>query len=157
MHRPSVWLRLVALFLAWVGLRAAMTVILMTDDPNLRLAAELGWGPGIQVAGLVVAILACWAAVAIWRGQRRGLTLGILALAVYAGSTAGSLLQAQANPVEAKRAYVAHRAARGLPVRQDRLDQMFSPDGQHLFWIIAGVMMVVPLGVLLWRRGELDR
>jgi hypothetical protein len=157
MRVPSVWLRLVALFLAWIGLRSAWTVILTTDDPNFRLAAELGWGSAIEIAALLVAILSCWAAVAIWRGRRRGLTLGILALAVYAGAGAGSQLQAQANPVAAKRAYAAHRAARGLPVSEDRLNQIFSPQGQRLMWLIAGVMTTLPLGVLLWRRDELNR
>jgi hypothetical protein len=157
MRVPSWWLRLVSLFLGWVGVRSAGTVLLTTDDPNLRLAAELGWGSAIHLATLLVAVLSCWAAVAIWRGRRRGLTLGILALAVYAGTGAGSLLQAQANPAAAKRAYAAHRAARGLPLTEDRLNQIFSPDGQRLMWLIAGVLTTLPLGVLLWRRDELDR
>jgi hypothetical protein len=60
MRVPSVWLRLVALFLAWIGIRSAWTVILTTDDPNPRLAAELGWGSAIEIATLLVAVLSCW-------------------------------------------------------------------------------------------------
>jgi hypothetical protein len=155
--RPSVWLRFIALFLAWVGIRAAWTLVLTTDDPNLRMAAELGWGAAIQISTLVVAVLSCWAAVAIWRGRRLGLTLGILAMAVGAGTGVGSMLQTQANPAAAKRAYAAHRAARGVPVPEERLNRMFSPEGQRMMWVIAGVMMTLPLGVLLWCRDELDR
>jgi hypothetical protein len=42
-------IRLVAAFLAWIGLRAAMTLVLSVDDPNLRLAQELGFGPAVMV------------------------------------------------------------------------------------------------------------
>jgi hypothetical protein len=48
MPRPSVWTRLVALFLLWSGLRSAWFLMLTDANPGFRLAQSLGAGPAIQ-------------------------------------------------------------------------------------------------------------
>ena len=76
------------------------------------------------------------------------------ALALYGAMTLSGLLQMQANPVAARRAYAESREARGLPIRPERLEQLFSPAGQKLAWGIGVVLCLAPLGLLWWHRED---
>jgi hypothetical protein len=153
-RRPSVWTRLVAVFLLWSSLRALWSVLLADTNPSYRLASELGFGTLFVAGQTVYTLVGVTAAAAIWWHWRIAVPLGTAALALYAAMTLSGLLQMQVNPVAARKAYAESREARGLPIRAERLDELFSPAGQKLAWGIGLVLCLVPLGLLWWRRGE---
>jgi hypothetical protein len=154
MPRPTIWTRLVALFLLWSGLRSVWFLILADAHPGFRLAHDLGFGPAIQFGEILYALVALTAAAAIWWRWKGGVQLGTGALAIYAALALTSLQQMQDNPAAARKAYVESRRARGLPVRQEQLDVIFSPSGQNLAWGVGAVLCLTPLLILWWRREE---
>jgi hypothetical protein len=151
---PSVWTRLVALFLLWSSLRALWSVLLAETNPNYRLASELGFGLLFVGGQMVYTLLGVTGAAAVWWRWRNAMPLATAALAVYTAMTLSGLLQMRANPVAARNAYAASREARGLPLPPGRLDELFSPAGQKLAWGIGAVLCLGPLGLLWWRREE---
>lgn len=154
MPRPSIWTRLVALFLLWSALRSAWFLILADANPSLRLAKDLGYGPAIQFGEILYALVGLTAAAAIWWRWKGSVQLGTAALAIYAALAVTSLQQINDNPAAARRAYAQSREARGLPVREEQLDLIFSPSGQSLAWGLGAVLCLGPLLVLWWRREE---
>jgi hypothetical protein len=80
--------------------------------------------------------------------------LGTGALAIYAALALTGLQQMQDNPAAARKAYTESRRARGLPIREEQLDLIFSPSGQSLAWGIGAVLCLTPLVILWWRREE---
>jgi hypothetical protein len=153
-RQRSLWTRLVALFLLWSSLRAVWSVLLAEVDPNYRLASELGFGALFVGGQVVYALVGVTAAAAVWWRWRSALPLGSTALAIYAAMTVSGLLQMRSNPVAAKNAYAASREARGLPVRPERLDELFSPTGQRFAWAIGALLCFGPLVVLWWHQDE---
>jgi hypothetical protein len=154
MPRPSIWTRLVALFLLWSGLRAVWFLILAEANPGLRLAKDLGFGPAIQFGEILYALVGLTAAAAIWWRWKGGVQLGTGALAIYAALALTGLQQMQDNPTAARKAYAESRQVRGLPVREEQLDLIFSPSGQSLAWGVGAVLCLTPLLILWWRREE---
>jgi hypothetical protein len=155
-RKLSLWLRLVALFLVWIGTRGFFFLLIGEENPHYRMLTEAGFGPAIWISELIVSTLAIAAGVAIWTRWRQAFMLATAALALYTAATFVGLQQASAQPERAKAAYAESRLARGLPVPQDRLDEMFSPGGMRAVWITGMVMCLTPYGVLLWRRRELE-
>jgi hypothetical protein len=154
MPRPSVWTRLVALFLLWSGLRSAWFLMLADANPGFRLAQSLGAGPAIQFGEILYVLVAVTAAAAIWWRWKGGVQLGTGALAIYAALAVTGLQQMNENPAAARKAYVESRRARGLPVREEQLDLIFSPTGQGVAWGLGAVLSLTPLLILWWRRKE---
>jgi hypothetical protein len=152
----SLWLRLVALFLVWIGTRGFFFLLIGEVNPQYRMLTEAGYGPAIWISEVIVSVLAIAGGVAIWTRWRHAFMLATAALALYTAATFVGLQQASAQPERAKAAYAEGRLARGLPVPQDRLDEMFSPAGLRLVWITGLVMCLTPYGILLWRRRELE-
>jgi hypothetical protein len=153
----SLWLRLVAIFLAWVGTRGFFFLLIGEINPQYRMLTEAGFGRAIWISEVIVSTITIAASVAIWTRWRHAFMLATAALALYTAGTFVGLQQATAQPERAKAAYAESRIARGLPVPQDRLDAMFSPAGLRTVWITGAVLCLLPYGVLLWRRRELER
>jgi hypothetical protein len=153
-RQRSLWTRLLALFLLWSSLRAVWSVLLADVDPNYRLASELGFGTLFVGGQVVYALFGVTAAAAVWWRWRKALPLGTTALAIYAAMTVSGLLQMRSNPVAARSAYAASRQARGLPMRPERLEELFSPAGQRLAWALGAMLCLGPLGILWWRQDE---
>ena len=148
--------RFLPVFLAWLAMRAVYFVYLGDQNPDYRVAAEAGFGPLLWMAEVLFAFLAVGAAVGMWLRWRHTVSLALAALAIYASVMALQLWQMEAEPDRARRAYVASREARGLPVSEDRQDQMFSPTGRKLTWLVGGTFALAPLAVLLWRRADFE-
>ena len=149
-------IRLVAIFLAWSGLRAIYSFTLGQSDPAYRLALEVGTRIPVHFLNLIYGLLAIAAAVSLWRRRRKGFRLAAVALALYTASTLFGLAQIRNHPEAARQAYAASREARGLPIRPERLDEMFSESGQRAVTVIGLAMCIIPFGLLLWRRKELQ-
>jgi hypothetical protein len=155
-RKLSLWLRVVALFLIWIGMRGFFFLLIGEINPQYRMLTEAGYGPAIWVSEVIVSALAIAAGVAIWTRWRHAFMLATAALALYTAGTFVGLQQATAQPERAKAAYAEGRESRGLPVPQDRLDAMFSPAGLRVVWATGAVMCLAPYGILLWRRRELE-
>ena len=143
-------------FMVWLAMRALYFLYLGSQHAEYRLAAEAGFGPVLWGAELAFAFLGVGAAVGMWLRWRHTMALAIAASGLYTSITLFQLWQMEQDPGRARMAYVASRAARGLPVPDDRLDQMFSESGRRVTWAIGGVFCLVPLGVLLWRRRDFE-
>ena len=153
-RQRSLWTGLLALFLLWSSLRAVWSILLAEVDPNYRLASELGFGALFVGGQVVYALFGVTAAAAVWWRWHTALPLGTTALAIYAAMTVSGLLQMRSNPVAAKHAYAASRVARGLPMRPERLEELFSPAGQRLAWGLGALFCLGPLGILWWHQDE---
>lgn len=153
LHFLGRWL---PVFLLWLAVRSLYLFYLGTEDPDYRVAAEAGFGPALWLAEVAFAFLAVGSAVAMWLRWHHTVSLTIVTVAIYASVTAFQLWQMERDPARARRAYVASREARGLPVLEDRLDQMFSPAGRQVAWFLGGAFCLVPLAVLLWRRTDFE-
>lgn len=151
----SIGTRLVAAFFFWIGVRALWFLFLGSSDPDLKLATELGFGGQTQIAAVLTGVLTIAAALLIWRGSAKAITVGAIALIVYFVANYVQLQRTREHPEAAKQAYAASRIARGLPAPSaERLDQMFGPRGQQFMLVLLFGMTVVPLGILWLRRGE---
>lgn len=153
--RLSIWLRLLAIYLGWTGVRAIYATVLGEMNPELQLALERGFGPAVTVGQTLYGVLAVGAAVAIWQRIPWAVPLTLVALALDASLTWFGVLQFIADPAAVREAYAASRVARGVPVSDERLDVMFSPSGGIVMAVIAAFLTVAPLAILLWRRHEL--
>ena len=142
--------------LSWLAARSLYFLYLGTEDPEYRIAAEAGFGPLLWGAEILFAFLAVGGAVGMWLRWRHTINLATAALAVYASILTFQLWQMEQDPARARRAYLASREARGLPIREDRLDQMFSSSGRRVAWLLGAGFALVPLGVLLWRRRDFE-
>ena len=143
-------------FMLWLATRALYFIYLGDHDPDYRVAAEAGFGPFLWGGELGFAFLAAGGAVGMWLRWRHTVTLAMGALAIYTSLTFFQLWQMEQDPGRARLAYAASRAARGLPVSDDRLDQMFSDSGCQLTWGLGVAFCFVPLAVLLWRRRDFE-
>jgi hypothetical protein len=143
-------------FLVWMALRSMYFLYLGSADPEYRLASEAGFGPALWIGEIVASFLAVGAAVGMWRRYRHTLTLTIAALGVFTSVMVFQLWQTEQDPGRARRVYATSRTARGRPVSEARLDQIFSPSGRAVTWVLGGVFCVVPLAVLLWRRQDFE-
>jgi hypothetical protein len=156
-QRPlSLWLRLLAAFIAWGAFRAIFFTVLGQSDPEFQLAVERGVGPAVVLGQLIYGVIGIAAAVAIWQRMPFALWLALAALALDTSLTVFGVQQFTADPTAVREAYAASRAARGLPIPAERLDIMFSPEAMTVMWVVAGLMSLVPLAILLWRKWELS-
>lgn len=155
-QRPPFLSRALPVFLLWLAVRSVYFAYLGNHDSDYRAAAEAGFGPALWGAEMLFAFLAVGAAVGMWVRWRHTVMLATSALAVYASIMLFQFWQMERDPIGARRAYVASREARGLPVREAQLDQMFSSSGRRAAWAIGIVFVVAPLGVLLWRRADFE-
>jgi hypothetical protein len=129
-------------------------LMLAETNPGFRLAKDLGFGPALQFGEILYALVGLTAAAAIWWRWKGGVQLGTGALAIYAALAVTGLQQMKDNPAAARKAYAESREARGLPVREEQLDLIFSPSGQGLAWGTGAVLCLTPLLILWWRREE---
>jgi hypothetical protein len=148
--------RLLRLFLLWLAVRALYFLYIASEDPEYRMASEAGFGPALWLGELLFAFLATGAIAGMWLRWRHTVTLTVAALGVYASILGFQLWQLERDPDQARRAYVASREARGLPVSDDRLDAMFSPAGRRAFWLLGAAFCFVPLAIVLWRRADFE-
>ena len=154
--KPPFLSRWLPVFLVWLGARSVYFAYLGSADADYRVAAEAGFGPALWGAEVFFAFLATGAAVGMWLRWRQTVPLAIAALALYASITVFQLMQMERDPGRARRAYVASREARGLTVPEERLDQMFSPSGRKVTWLLGGLFALAPLAILLWRRVDFE-
>jgi hypothetical protein len=154
MPRPTIWTRLVALFLLWSGLRSVWFLLLADTNPSFRLARDIGFGTGLQFGEILYALVGLTAAAAIWWRWKGGVQLGTGALAIYAALILTGLQQMRDNPAAARKAYAESQETRGLSVREEQLDTIFSPSGQAVAWGGAAVVCLTPLLILWWRKEE---
>ena len=92
----------------------------------------------------------------IYLRYRHALMMTTAALALYTGITVAEMSNASANLPAARAAYKASREARGLPLSEARLDEMFSPASVRMLWVIGALLCVPPYVILLWRKHELE-
>lgn len=148
--------RLLPGFLAWLSIRAVHLAYLGDQDAEYRVASEAGFGPALWGAELLFAFLGLGAAVGMWLRWRHTVPLALTALAFYASIAGFQLWQMELDPGLARRAYVASREARGLPVFEDQVDFMFSGPGRTMTWIVGATFSLAPLAVLLRRRADFE-
>jgi hypothetical protein len=148
--------RLLPYYLLWLALRTLYFLYLGSADSNYRMAAEAGYGATHWTAQLVCAFLAVGGAVGLVLRWKHGVSITLAALALYTSVTVFQLWRMEQDPEATKRAYVASREARGLPVREEALDVMFSETGRRLAWTTAAILNLGPLVVLLRRRADFE-
>jgi hypothetical protein len=155
-RRRSWWIRFIEGFLLYIGGRAILFAGLAEKDPTYRMAMEAGFGPQLITVQLLFGVLAWATAAAVHLRYERAflMTLGVMAL--YTALTIATLMQTTSNLPAAREAYRASREARGLPITDDRLDRLFSPDAVPMLWITAALLCVPPLLILVWRKHELE-
>ena len=152
-RQPSWWIRFVEIFLLWTGGRAVLTIVLLQLDPAYRAAID---GPFMLVAEAVYAFLAIGAAVAIHTRFRHALMMATAALAIYTGIAVAGVLETTSDLPGARAAYKASREARGLPVTDEQLDRLFSPEVVPYLWAVGVGLCIPPYLILLWRKHELE-
>lgn len=143
-------------YLAWLALRSLYFLYLGSADSNYRFASEAGFGATHWAAQLIGAFLAVGGAVGLIARWRHGVTLTLAALALYTSVGVFELWRMEQDPAAAKRALVASREARGLAVRDEALEFMFSPAGRIIAWTMMGIFSVGPVALLLWRRADFE-
>lgn len=151
--QQSWWIRFVEIFLLWTGGRAVLTIVLLQLDPGYRAALD---GPFMLIAEAVYAFLAIGAAVAIHTRYQHALMMATAALAIYTGLAVAGVLETTSDLPGARAAYKASREARGLPVTDEQLDRLFSPDAVPILWAVGAGLCIPPYLILLWRKHELE-
>lgn len=155
-RRPlSLWLRGLAAFIAWGAMRALYFVVLGQFDPEFQAAMDRSAGPAVTLGQLAYGVIGIGAAIAIWQRAPFAMWLALAALALDTSLTLFGLQQFTADPAALREAYASGRAARGLPIPDERLDMMFSPEAMTIMWVMAAVLTLIPLVILLWRSWEL--
>lgn len=155
-RRPlSLWLRGLTLYLGWSAARAVFVAILSVMNPDVRSMAEAGLGPVATIGPAVYGLLGLGAAVALTLRHPLAFPMTLTTLAFDASATLFELWRTTSDPAAVRAAYAANREARDLPLPDDRLDLMFSPEAITVMWVIGGIMVVVPTAILLWRKHEL--
>jgi hypothetical protein len=152
----SWWIWFVETFLLWIGGRSIYFAVLSDLDPNYRMAMESGFGPQLVVVEILFGILAIGAGVAIYLRYKHALMMATAALAIYTGLNVAQLWQSANNLPAFREAYKASRDARGLPITEERLDMMFSPEAMPMLWIVLALLCIPPYVILLWRKHELE-
>ena len=141
------------MFLLWTGGRAVLTIVLLQLDPSYGAALD---GPFMLIAEAVYAFLAIGAAVAIHTRYVHALMMGTAALAIYTGMGVAGVLETASDLPGARAAYKASREARGFPVTDQQLDQLFRPEAVPLLWVVGAGLCIPPYLILLWRKHELE-
>jgi hypothetical protein len=154
-RRLSIWLKGLSIYLFWSGTRAVYFTVLGQFDPELQLAVDRGFGPAVTIGQTVCGVLGIGAAIAVWQRMPWAIPLTLTVLAIDASLTWFGILQFRADPGAVREAYAASREARGLPIPDERLDVLFSPEAFVAMCVIGALMTVVPLAILLWRSWEL--
>ena len=155
-RKRSWWIRFVEIFLLWIGGRAIFFSVLTVIDPNFRRALGFDYWQVLLAVDVLFGILALGAGVAIYLRYRHALMMATAALAIYTGSTIFEVVRTSSNLPAAREAYRASREARGLPIRERQLDQLFSPEAMPMLWVTAAVLCIPPYVILLWRKHELE-
>jgi hypothetical protein len=153
-RRRSWWVSILASYFLWLAVRTVFSVALGSSNSDYRFAFEAGFGEALWRTEALLAFLMTGAAVAVWSRWRHAVAAALVALTVLLSLTVFQLRQVERLPGVAREAYATSRRTRGLPVTDERLDIMFSPAGRKLTWLVAAMMIGLPMGLLVWRRHE---
>jgi hypothetical protein len=155
-HKLSIWLRLLAGFLLWTAGRAVWSLVASETKRNYATALQDAHGGTPGLGELLYAFLAIGGAVGIYYRWRYTFPVTLVALALFTASMLLGVMRMERNPAAARQAYAESRMARGLPMSEDKRDDVFSEQARVAMWAVAGLLCAGPLVILRWRRPELQ-
>jgi hypothetical protein len=152
--RPRT-LSILLVFLLWVDARTFGSLVFPKTSGSYHFFVALDAVWVHFLFGAVTVALAVTATGYLWKASAGWANAVLIAFGVYALQTVIETAVMLRNLPLARTAYAAGREMRGLPVRPDRLDEMFTAQGMYM---AAGwtLLILAVLAVAAWRRRDFE-
>lgn len=151
LKRPKIIILLLIVFL-WLFGKNLEHLLRFSISPSYHLLAQVNMESIFFVFRFLLFILYGGTVWFLWKPRHIGFRLALSSLIVSFLKNTMTLSIGINNIDTAKNAYVIWRQARGLPVREEPLNMMFTPSGMYIsFGIAFGVTLLLAI-LSLWKR-----
>ncbi len=153
-HKPKVILFL-SFYFAWVLIKDIASLLFYKTSTDYLLLKQIGFSSPALFAGIMM-ILIIAELMALWflvQPRLMGFWVAIVAVVFSALESAAMVLISLLDLDAAKQAYIISRQARGLSIRENAMNTIFSPSVMYVTLIFVLGFAAVLIALLIWKKG----
>ncbi len=151
LKRPKTIIVLLVIYI-YFFLKGIERAFLFSSSPDYYLFTQAGVGFVYFILSIPILILTGVTIQYLWKPKPIGLWIALSGLALDLANNLVSFFISIQSPEIMQQAYILYREARGLPVRPENIDRIFSPSGILITYGLALGSTLLIAALFLWKK-----